>query len=344
MGLAEQLEAIQEKALAAAAGAGDRAALDAARVAVLGKKGELTLILRSIGQADPSERPELGRRANEIRRAIEAALGERAAELAQASIAAAAEAEAVDPTLPGRRRPLAHRHLITETIDEIVDIFLGLGYSVAEGPEVETTYYNFDALNHPEEHPARALTDTFYVAAERDDLLLRTHTSPVQVRVMESQPPPIYVIVPGKVFRPDAPDPSHTPAFHQIEGLVVDEGITFADLKGTLDYAVKAIFGEDRRTRLRPHFFPFTEPSAEVDVSCGICGGPGCRFCKYSGWLEILGAGMVDPNVFEMVGIDPERYSGFAFGMGPNRIADLRYGIGDIRNLYENDIRFLRQF
>jgi phenylalanyl-tRNA synthetase alpha chain len=344
MGLAEQLDAIQESALASAAGAVDRAALDEARVAVLGKKGELTLILRSIGQADPSERPELGRRANEVRTAVETALDARAAELAQASIAAAAESEAVDPTLPGRRRPLAHRHLITQTIDEIVDIFLGLGYSVADGPEVETTYYNFDALNTPAEHPSRSLSDTFYVAGDSDDVLLRTHTSPVQVRVMESQPPPIYVIVPGKVFRPDAPDPSHTPAFHQIEGLVVDEGITFGDLKGSLEHFVGRLFGPERRTRLRPHFFPFTEPSAEVDVSCGICGGSGCRFCKYSGWLEILGSGMVDPNVFEAVGIDPERYTGFAFGMGVNRIADLRYDIGDIRTMFENDLRFLRQF
>lgn len=338
-----RLDEIEQEALARIASAADEAALEAARVAVLGKKGSLTGVLRSVGQADPGLRPLLGKRGNEVRQAVQAALAERRRQLAQAALAEAA-AEAVDPTLPGRRRPLAHRHLITQTIEEITDIFIGMGYSVADGPEVETAYYNFDALNHPEEHPARAVTDTFYIASNRDDLLLRTHTSPVQVHVMEAQRPPIYVIVPGKVFRPDTPDPSHTPAFHQVEGLVVDEGVTFADLKGTLEHFVSELFGPERRTRFRPHFFPFTEPSAEVDVSCGICAGAGCRFCKYSGWLEILGAGMVDPDVFAYVDIDPERYNGFAFGLGVNRIADLRHDIGDIRCLFENDLRFLRQF
>lgn len=343
MELSAELDQLERDARAAVAAAADEGTLDAARVAYLGKKSRLTSLLRSIGSADPSQRPALGKRANEVRQAIETALADRRGEIAASARAAGAE-EAVDPTLPGRRRPLAHRHLITQTVEEIANIFVGLGYRIADGPEVELDYYNFTALNTPPDHPARGITDTFYIAGHRDDLLLRTHTSPVQVRVMEAQKPPIYALMPGKVFRRDVADPSHTPAFHQVEGLAVDEGITFGDLKGTLEYFVKELFGSDRKTRLRPHFFPFTEPSCEVDVSCMLCGAAGCRFCKYSGWLEILGAGMVDPNVFETVGIDPERYSGFAFGLGPNRIADLKHGIGDIRMLFENDLRFLRQF
>ena len=256
-------------------------------------------------------------------------------------------------TLPGRAHPVGSRHLIEQIRTEVIDIFLGLGYKIAEGPEVELDYYNFTALNTPPDHPARSLQDTFYVrdlSGEQadiegeSDVLLRTHTSPVQVRVMEKSEPPIYVLAPGKVYRRDIADPSHLPQFTQIEGLVVDEGITFGDLKGTLNHVCKAIFGPDRRTRFRPHFFPFTEPSAEVDVSCGICDGKGCRFCKGSGWLEILGCGMVDPNVFGYAGIDPERYSGFAFGMGVERIAALKYNIPDLRMLLEGDMRFLRQF
>jgi phenylalanyl-tRNA synthetase alpha chain len=343
MGVAQRLDEIEHSALEAIAGAADVAQLEAARVAWLGKKSELTGLLRSVGSASPEERPVIGKRGNQVREAIEAALARRKDQIEAGAVAAAAE-EPVDATLPGRRRPRGHRHLVTRTVEDIVDIFVGLGYDVADGPEVETDYYNFTALNTPPDHPSRALTDTFYVRGERDDLLLRTHTSPVQIRVMEATKPPIYVLMPGRVFRRDVADPSHTPAFHQIEGLVVDEGITFGDLKGTLEHAVSEIFGPERKTRFRPHFFPFTEPSAEVDVSCGICEGSGCRFCKHSGWIEILGSGMVDPNVFEMVGIDPEKYSGFAFGMGPNRIADLKHGIGDIRLLFENDLRFLRQF
>ncbi len=258
-----------------------------------------------------------------------------------------------DITLPGRRRELGHEHLINRITREVTQIFVGLGYQVAEGPEVELDYYNFTALNTPADHPARSLADTFYVkdlsgevaaVTGESDVLLRTQTSPVQVRYMECHTPPIYIIAPGKVYRRDIADPSHLPQFTQIEGLVVDEGITFGDLKGTLEQFVSALFGPDRRTRLRPHFFPFTEPSAEVDVSCGICGGAGCRFCKGTGWLEILGCGMVDPNVLGFCDIDSERYSGFAFGMGVERIAALRYNIPDLRMLLEGDMRFLRQF
>jgi phenylalanyl-tRNA synthetase alpha chain len=343
MGISERLDEIERSALEAIRQAKDAPALDGVRVTYLGKKSEITGLLRSVGTAAAADRPIIGRRGNEVRQAVEKALARRKGELDSKAVDAAAE-EPVDPTLPGRRRPRGHRHLVTRTVDEIVDIFLGLGYRVADGPEVELDYYNFTALNTPPDHPARALSDTFYVEGKRRDLLLRTHTSPVQIRVMEAQKPPIYVLVPGRCFRRDVADPSHTPAFGQIEGLVVDEGITFGDLKGTLEHMVREVFGADRKTRFRPHFFPFTEPSAEVDVSCGICKGSGCRFCKNSGWLEILGSGMVDPNVLETVGIDPERYSGFAFGMGPNRIADLKHGIGDIRLLFENDLRFLRQF
>ena len=262
-------------------------------------------------------------------------------------------AAAVDVTLPGRAQQIGTRHLINGIIDEISEIFLGLGYSVAQGPEVETCYYNFEALNAPADHPSRGLADTFYVvdrsgdeAAVRgeSDVLLRTQTSGVQVHAMEDNELPIFVIAPGKVYRRDVADPSHLPQFTQIEGLVVDEGITFGDLKGTLDYLCKQLFGEERKTRFRAHYFPFTEPSAEVDVSCGICHGEGCRFCKGTGWLEILGCGMVDPNVLSMSGIDPEKYSGFAFGMGVERIACLKYNVPDLRMLVEGDMRFLRQF
>ena len=268
-------------------------------------------------------------------------------------LAAAIDAAAVDVTLPGRSQQVGTRHLINRITDEISEIFLGLGYTVATGPEVETDYYNFEALNAPADHPSRSLADTFYVrdlsgaqAAVRgeSDVLLRTQTSGVQVHAMEDNELPIYVIAPGKVYRRDVADPSHLPQFTQIEGLVVDEGITFGDLKGTLDYLCKQMFGEERKTRFRAHYFPFTEPSAEVDVSCGICHGEGCRFCKGTGWLEILGCGMVDPNVLSMSGIDPEKYSGFAFGMGVERIACLKYNVPDLRMLVEGDMRFLRQF
>ncbi|HSK48674.1 MAG TPA: phenylalanine--tRNA ligase subunit alpha [Coriobacteriia bacterium] len=352
MGVVEELHGQQAEAIAAIEAASDLGALDAVRVGVLGKKGSLTSVLRGLGTLPPEERPAVGKTANEVRVAIEEALEARRVQLSAAALEARVTAEAVDVTLPGRARPVGRQHLISRITAEAIDVFLGLGYRVAEGPEVELDYYNFTALNTPPDHPARSLADTFYVhdlsgdeaaVTGESDVLLRTHTSPVQVRTMEREKPPIYILSPGRVYRRDIADPSHLPQFHQIEGLVVDEGITFADLKGTLDHFVKAMFGPDRKTRFRPHFFPFTEPSAEVDVSCGICAGVGCRFCKNTGWLEILGCGMVDPNVFGYVGIDPERYTGFAFGMGVERIAALKYNLPDLRMLVEGDMRFLRQ-
>ncbi|MDI6844485.1 MAG: phenylalanine--tRNA ligase subunit alpha [Anaerosomatales bacterium] len=353
MGIVERIVQLRDEALRRIAAAADLESLESVRVAYLGKKGEITAVLRGLGELSPEERPAVGRVSNEVRDAIEQALAERRAVLERETLEQRIAAEAVDVTLPGRRRPLGHQHIIHQIVDEIVDVFVGLGYRIAEGPEVELDYYNFTALNHPPEHPARAATDTFYVrdlstdgqsGRLESDVLLRTHTSPVQVRVMEKQRPPIYVLAPGKVFRRDVADPSHLPQFTQIEGLVVDEGITFGDLKGTLEHFVREIFGPERRVRLRPHFFPFTEPSAEVDVSCAMCNGEGCRSCGGEGWLEVLGCGMVDPNVFRYVGIDPERYSGFAFGMGAERIAALKHGIPDLRLLIEGDMRFLRQF
>ena len=353
MAITEELSALRDDTLAAIAAAETTAALEEVRVAVLGKAGSLTGYLRSMGQVPKEERAAVGKAVNEARVAVEEALGARKATLDAAELDAAMDAAAVDVTLPGRVQQRGTRHLINGIIDEISEIFLGLGYSVAEGPEVETDYYNFEALNAPADHPSRSMQDTFYVLDRSGDasrvrgeseVLLRTQTSGVQVHAMEDQELPIYVIAPGKVYRRDVADPSHLPQFHQIEGLVVDEGVTFADLKGTLDYLCKQIFGPERKTRFRAHYFPFTEPSAEVDVSCGICHGEGCRMCKGAGWLEILGCGMVDPNVLEMSGIDPERYSGFAFGMGVERIACLKYNVPDLRMLLEGDMRFLRQF
>ncbi|MDI6900125.1 MAG: phenylalanine--tRNA ligase subunit alpha [Anaerosomatales bacterium] len=353
MSIADDLRSMRDDAVRRIDQASDLEALEAVRIEYLGKKGSLTAILRGLGSLPADERPVVGKVSNEVRVAVEDALSARRETLRSARMEARIAAEAVDVTLPGRRRRAGTEHVIDQIVDEIVETFLGLGYTVAEGPEVELDYYNFTALNHPPDHPARALQDTFYVrdlsgdvatVEGESDVLLRTHTSPVQVHVMERQEPPIYVLAPGKVYRRDVADPSHLPQFTQIEGLVVDEGITFGDLKGTLEFFVKRMFGEDRRVRLRPHFFPFTEPSAEVDVSCAICGGEGCRSCGGEGWLEILGCGMVDPNVFGYVGIDPERYTGFAFGMGAERIAALKYGIPDLRLFVEGDMRFLRQF
>lgn len=353
MTIIDELRSLEREALAAVAAAGTLDALEAVRIGYLGKKGSLTAVLRGLGALSPEERPEVGRVSNEVRVALEGALDSKRTTLQHAARAERIAAEAVDVTLPGRRRPVGRQHVLHQIVDEIVEVFAGLGYRIAEGPEVELDYYNFTALNHPPDHPARALQDTFYVrdlsgdraAVEGEsDVLLRTHTSPVQVHVMESQKPPIYVLAPGKVYRRDVADPSHLPQFTQIEGLVVDKGITFGDLKGTLDYFCKQMFGQDRKTSLRPHFFPFTEPSAEADVSCGICGGTGCRFCKGTGWVEVLGCGMVDPNVFGFVDIDPEEYSGFAFGMGVERIACLKYDVPDLRMLLAGDMRFLRQF
>lgn len=353
MATMDDLRALEAGTLAAIERADETAALEQVRVSVLGKSGTLTGYLRSMGQVPKEERAALGKTLNEVRSSIEDALAARKSELAAAELTAKMDASAVDVTLPGRAQQLGTRHLISRITDEIAEIFLGIGYTVAQGPEVETDYYNFEALNAPADHPSRGLADTFYVRDRSGDVahvrgesevLLRTQTSGVQVHVMEQQDPPIYIIAPGKVYRRDVADPSHLPQFTQVEGLVVDKGITFGDLKGTLDFFCRQMFGEDRKTRFRAHYFPFTEPSAEVDVSCGICHGEGCRFCKGTGWLEILGCGMVDPNVFGHTGIDSEVYSGFAFGMGVERIACLKYNVPDLRMLLEGDMRFLRQF
>jgi phenylalanyl-tRNA synthetase alpha chain len=334
------LRNIYQEGVASFETAADLESLEDARVSFLGRKADLTILLRSIPELPVAERPAVGRFGNLIKRELEALFDARHATLETMELVHGLEQEQIDVTLPGRRLPLGHLHLIARTQREIEDIFIGMGYEVAEGPEVESEYYNFEALNTPEDHPARSLHDTFFVGGK---VVLRTHTSPVQVRVMEKQRPPVYIIAPGKAYRRDS-DATHTPMFHQVEGLVVDEGITLADLKGTLETFAKSMFGKDRRIRLRPHFFPFTEPSVEVDVSCMMCDGAGCRLCKRTGWLEILGAGMVDPNVYSFVDYDPERYTGFAFGMGIERIAMLKYGVTDLRLFYENDQRFLRQF
>ena len=328
-------------------------ALEEVRVAVLGKSGSLTGYLRNMGNVAKEERAEVGKLVNSARNEIENKLAEKKEKLKNVEMQAKIESSAVDITLPGRCQHPGHQHLISNIIDECTDIFLGLGYTVKHGREVETDYYNFTALNAPADHPSRSMQDTFYcvdnsgdVANVRgeSDVLLRTQTSGVQVHAMEDEELPIYIIAPGKVYRRDVADPSHLPQFHQIEGLVVDKGITFGDLKGTLEFVCKAIFGEERKTRFRAHYFPFTEPSCEADVSCGICGGKGCRMCKGTGWLEILGCGMVDPNVLSMSGIDSEIYSGFAFGMGVERIACLKYNVPDLRMLLQGDERFLKQF
>ena len=334
------LRTIYTEGMAAIAAATDLGTLEAVRVRFLGRKADLVLLLRSIPELPAEQRPEVGKVGNLIRKALETAVEERRVVVEAEELLTGLDRERVDVTLPGWPSPLGRLHLITQTQREIEDIFVGMGYEIAEGPEVETEYYNFEALNTPADHPARSLHDTFFVS---NGVLLRTHTSPMQVRAMEKQRPPVHIIVPGKAYRRDS-DATHTPMFHQVEGLVVDEGITLADLKGTLETFVRAMFGADRKVRLRPHFFPFTEPSVEVDVSCIMCDGDGCRLCKKSGWLEILGSGMVDPNVFEFVGYDPEVYSGFAFGMGIERIAMLKHGVNDLRLFFENDLRFLRQF
>lgn len=353
MALKEELEGLRDETLAAISKAETSDALEEVRIGVLGKKGSLTSVLRSMRDVPPEERPIVGKLSNEVRDVIEAALAERKTVLKAAELDAQLEGSAVDITLPGRSMPIGGEHLINRIIRECTDIFAGIGYEVEGGREIETDWYNFTALNSPKDHPSRSIQDTFYIVDRsgevsnvrgESDVLLRTQTSGTQVHAMEDKEPPIYMISPGKVYRHDVADPSHLPQFHQIEGLVVDKGITFGDLKGTLDYFIKAFFGEERKTRFRAHFFPFTEPSAEADVSCGICGGEGCRFCKHTGWVEILGCGMVDPNVFENVGIDPEVYTGFAFGVGVERLACLKYDVPDLRMLLEGDMRFLRQF
>lgn len=315
-------------------------ALEAVRVRYLGRKGQLTSLLRRVGQLPPEERPGAGQKLNEVKLAVQE-LVSGARERIGSGRLKRARPTVVDLTLPGRGRFLGHRHPLSRTTDEILEIFYGMGFAAVEGPEVETEYYNFEALNTPEWHPSRDEQDSFYLCA---GILLRTQTSPVQIRVMEKTPPPLRIVAPGRCFRRDAPDASHFTNFHQVEGLYVDHDVSFADLKGTLAQFARLMFGADRRVRFRPHYFPFTEPSAEMDVSCTGCGGEGCRICGGNGWLEILGCGMVHPNVFAAVGVDPEVFNGYAFGMGVERIAMLKYGIGDIRLFYENDVEFLSQF
>ena len=358
MGLIDDLDALQARAQEMIATATDAKKLEEARVALLGRKGEITQIMHMMGKVAPEERPVLGKRANELRRMAESLIEHAAGDLKRQAMRELMATESVDVTLPGARPTIGHAHLINQIKEEIEDVFCGIGYTVESGPQVETSYYNFTALNAPMDHPSRSARDTFDVvdnapgsvahpeqhAHGESDVLLRTQTSGAQIHIMEHQKPPIYAIVPGTVYRPDTADACHLPQFNQVEGIVVDEGITFGDLKGTLDYFARAMFGEDRQTRYRPHFFPFTEPSCELDVSCHVCGGKGCSFCKHSGWIEILGCGMIDPNVLINCGVDPDRYTGFAFGIGVERVAALRYDRPDLRTLMTGDMRFLEQF
>lgn len=336
-----QLEAIKNQAMEKLARVSDIRELEDLKVAYLGKKGELTGILKKMGALSPEERPVIGQLANEVRFALEESIAQTKDRLIKEERSIRLKSETIDVTMPGRIKPIGKKHPLTIVLDELKDIFLGMGYEIAEGPEIELDYNNFEALNIPKNHPARDTQDTFYIS---ENVVLRTHTSPVQIRHMQSHKPPIRIICPGRVYRSDAVDATHSPFFHQVEGLVVDKNVTMGDLVGTLQAFAKGIFGENSRIRLRPHHFPFTEPSAEVDVSCWGCDGSGCRICKGEGWVEILGSGMVHPNVLRECGIDPDVYSGFAFGMGIERIAMGKFGIDDMRLLFENDIRFLRQF
>lgn len=337
----ERLAQIKEEAVRQIQSSDGLAKLNEVRVAFLGKKGELTAVLKGMKDVLPEERPMVGQLVNETRESIERLIEETKAKLEAAERDIRLKQEVIDVTLPAKKNRVGHRHPNTIALEEVERIFVGMGYEVVEGPEVEYDYYNFEALNIPANHPAKDEQDTFYI---NDEILLRTQTSPVQVRQMEKGKLPIRMIAPGRVFRSDEVDATHSPSFHQVEGLVVDRQITFADLKGTLAAFAKELFGEGTKVKFRPHHFPFTEPSAEVDVTCFKCGGKGCRFCKGSGWIEILGCGMVHPRVLKMSGIDPEEYSGFAFGVGLERIALLKYEIDDMRLLYENDDRFLKQF
>ncbi len=337
----EKLAKIREEALRQIESSDALDKLGEVKVNFLGKKGELTTVLKSMKDIVPEERPKVGAMVNEVREELERALNEAKAKMEAKAREAAMKREVIDVTLPAKKNAVGHRHPNRIALDEVERIFIGMGYEVVEGPEVEYDYYNFEALNIPADHPAKDEQDTFYITG---DILLRTQTSPVQVRTMEKGRLPIRIIAPGRVFRSDEVDATHSPSFHQIEGMVVDKGITFADLKGTLALFAREMFGEDTKVKFRPHHFPFTEPSAEMDVSCFKCGGKGCRFCKGSGWIEILGCGMVHPKVLKMSGIDPEIYSGFAFGIGLERITLLKYEIDDMRLLYENDVRFLKQF
>lgn len=340
----EQLETIQTEAIAATENAADLKRLNEVRVKYLGKKGPLTDIMKQMRKLSADERPKVGATANVVRSNITSAIEKKQAELEAAKLNEQLASETIDVTLPGTKVKTGTSHLLTQVIEELEDMFLGMGYSIEEGPEVELDYYNFEALNLPKEHPARDMQDSFYIT---ENTLLRTQTSPVQARTMEKHDfakGPIKIICPGKVYRRDNDDATHSHQFTQIEGLVVGENITFADLKGTLTVLAKRMFGSEREIRLRPSFFPFTEPSVEMDISCFKCGGEGCRVCKGTGWIEILGSGLVHPRVLEMSGIDPTKYSGFAFGLGPERVAMLKYGVDDIRHLYTNDLRFIRQF
>ena len=337
----EQLEKIREEALNQIEASEALEKLNEIRVAYLGKKGELTAILKQMGRLSAEERPVVGALANEVREAITADIARRTKELESAALAARLAAEEIDVTLPGKAPAQGKRHPFEQVLGELKEIFLGMGFDIVSGPEVELDHYNFEMLNMPKSHPARDTQDTFYFT---ENVLLRTQTSPMQIRTMEKQKPPIRIICPGRVYRSDAVDATHSPIFHQCEGLVVDKGVTFSDLKGTLELFIKKLYGEETRVRFRPHHFPYTEPSAEMDMSCFKCGGKGCSMCKGEGWIEILGCGMVHPQVLENCGIDPEVYSGFAFGVGLERIAMMRYGIDDMRLLYENDLRFLKQF
>jgi len=336
----EQLEQLRRQALDAIAAATSEDALQEIRIRFLGRKGELTGLMKGLGTLPPEERPVVGQLVNTVKDEVEAGIDQALTAARSEATAKRLASERIDVTLPGRGRRQGSKHPVTLVIEEVSEIFAGLGFSVAEGPEIEHDWYNFEALNFPPEHPARDMQDTFFV---ENELLLRTHTSPVQIRTMLKQKPPVRIIAPGTVYRCDS-DATHSPMFHQVEGLMVDSKVSFADLKGILTTFTNQLFGQKTGVRLRPSFFPFTEPSAEVDIACVICGGSGCRVCKQTGWLEILGAGMVDPEVFRHVGYDPEMISGFAFGMGVERIAMLKYGISDMRLLFENDVRFLRQF
>lgn len=339
--LREQLENIRQTALQEFKSVEVRQDLETLRIKYLGKKGELTAVLKQMGKLSAEERPIIGQIANEVRSSIEEFVVKSESNIRKAEIEKKLEAEKLDITMPAKRHSCGHKHPLSIVLDEVQEIFFGMGFDVATGPEVEWDYYNFEALNLPPDHPARDTQDTFYIT---EKMLLRTQTSPVQIRVMENQAPPIRIIAPGRVYRSDAVDATHSPLFHQIEGLVVDKGITMGNLKGTLEEFAKSLYGSNTKIRLRPHHFPFTEPSCEIDVSCFRCGGKGCPMCKGEGWIEILGGGMVHPNVLKNGGIDPDIYSGFAFGVGLERITMFRFNIDDMRLLYENDIRFLSQF
>lgn len=339
----EQLEAIRKSALDAVAETRTAADLEAVRVRYLGKKGELTAVLKQMGKLSPEERPVMGQLANDVRAALEAAIEARSDALAQEAMAARLKAETVDVTIPGKKVEIGHKHPMYTVLDEIKEIFINMGFEVMDGPEIEQADYNFTKLNAPENHPSRDWTDTFYLT-EDSSILLRSQTSPMQIRAMETYGVPIRMVSPGRVYRKDEVDATHSPMFHQVEGMVIDKGVTMADLKGTLNTVVEQLYGKGTKTRFRPHHFPFTEPSCEMDVQCHKCGGVGCPTCKGEGWIEVLGAGMVHPKVLRGCGIDPEVYSGFAFGMGLERLAMGQFKISDLRLIFENDMRFLSQF